>query len=123
MIIILLCAVASQNIIPVHIAFIPILIPPLLVVFNKLNMDRRAIACILTFGLATSYMVLPYGFGGIYLYSILHKNLTENGLDIVNTAVPEAMIIPAIGMFVGLIFAVFFSYRRKRYSNSFAWWP
>ncbi|URQ84783.1 Na+/H+ antiporter family protein [Pseudoalteromonas sp. SCSIO 43088] len=112
--IILLCAISSQNLIPVHIAFIPILIPPLLVVFNKLRLDRRAIACILTFGLATSYMVLPYGFGGIYLYSILHKNLTENGLEIVNTQVPMAMIIPAIGMSFGLLVAVFISYRKRR---------
>jgi len=112
--IILLCAISSQNLIPVHIAFIPILIPPLLVVFNKLRLDRRAIACILTFGLATSYMVLPYGFGGIYLYSILHKNLTENGLEIVNTQVPMAMIIPAIGMLFGLFVAVFISYRKRR---------
>jgi len=112
--IILLCAISSQNLIPVHIAFIPILIPPLLVVFNKLRLDRRAIACILTFGLATSYMVLPYGFGGIYLYSILHKNLTENGLEILNTQVPMAMIIPAIGMLFGLLVAVFISYRKRR---------
>ena len=112
--IILLCAISSQNLIPVHIAFIPILIPPLLVVFNKLRLDRRAISCILTFGLATSYMVLPYGFGGIYLYSILHKNLTENGLEIVNTQVPMAMIIPAIGMLFGLLVAVFISYRKRR---------
>ena len=112
--IILLCAISSQNLIPVHIAFIPILIPPLLVVFNKLRLDRRDIACILTFGLATSYMVLPYGFGGIYLYSILHKNLTENGLEIVNTQVPMAMIIPAIGMLFGLLVAVFISYRKRR---------
>ncbi|WP_462180047.1 Na+/H+ antiporter family protein [Pseudoalteromonas gelatinilytica] len=112
--IILLCAISSQNLIPVHIAFIPILIPPLLVVFNKLRLDRRAIACILTFGLATSYMVLPYGFGGIYLYSILHKNLTENGLVIVNTQVPMAMIIPALGMVFGLLVAVFISYRKRR---------
>ncbi|MGS0535704.1 Na+/H+ antiporter family protein [Pseudoalteromonas sp. SaAl2] len=112
--IILVCAISSQNLIPVHIAFIPILIPPLLVVFNKLRLDRRAIACILTFGLATSYMVLPYGFGGIYLYSILHKNLVENGLEIINTQVPMAMIIPAIGMFIGLLIAVFISYRKRR---------
>ena len=112
--IILLCAISSQNLIPVHIAFIPILIPPLLVVFNKLRLDRRAIACILTFGLATSYMVLPYGFGGIYLYSILHKNLTENGLEIVNTQVPMAMFIPALGMVFGLLVAVFISYRKRR---------
>ncbi|WP_405600503.1 MULTISPECIES: Na+/H+ antiporter family protein [unclassified Pseudoalteromonas] len=114
LLIILACAVSSQNLVPVHIAFIPILIPPLLVVFNKLRLDRRAIACILTFGLATSYMVLPYGFGGIYLYSILHKNLVDNGLSIVNTQVPMAMIIPAIGMFIGLLIAVFFTYRKRR---------
>ncbi len=114
LLIILGFAISSQNLVPVHIAFIPILIPPLLVVFNQLRLDRRAIACILTFGLATSYMVLPYGFGGIYLYSILHKNLVDNGLDIVNTQVPMAMIIPACGMLVGLIIAVFISYAKRR---------
>ena len=112
--IILVCAISSQNLVPVHIAFIPILIPPLLIVFNKLKLDRRAIACILTFGLATSYMVLPYGFGGIYLYSILHKNLVDNGLEIINTQVPLAMIIPACGMLAGLLVAVFISYRKRR---------
>jgi len=114
LLIILAFAISSQNLVPVHIAFIPILIPPLLVVFNQLRLDRRAIACILTFGLATSYMVLPYGFGGIYLYSILHKNLIDNGLEIVNTQVPMAMIIPACGMLVGLIVAVFMSYKKRR---------
>ncbi len=64
---------SSQNIIPVHIAFIPILIPPLLGVFNKLKIDRRMLACILTFGLITPYMVLPIGFGGIFLNNILLK--------------------------------------------------
>lgn len=114
MTIILACSVASQNLVPVHIAFIPILIPPLLVIFTKLKIDRRAIACILTFGLATSYMVLPYGFGGIYLFSILHKNLVDNGLIVSQEQVPYAMIIPAIGMVIGLIVAVFFSYRKSR---------
>ncbi|TMN32878.1 Na+/H+ antiporter family protein [Pseudoalteromonas sp. S2755] len=114
MVIILACSIASQNLVPVHIAFIPILIPPLLVVLNKLTIDRRAIACILTFGLATSYMVLPYGFGGIYLYSILHKNLVDNGLELVKFDVPYAMIIPALGMLIGLLVAVFITYRKKR---------
>ncbi|MFC3031361.1 Na+/H+ antiporter family protein [Pseudoalteromonas fenneropenaei] len=114
MTIILGCAIASQNLVPVHIAFIPILIPPLLSIFSKLAIDRRAIACILTFGLATSYMVLPYGFGGIYLFSILHKNLTENGLEVAQNLVPYAMVIPALGMLVGLVIAVFISYRKPR---------
>ncbi len=62
-----LAAVFSQNLIPVHIAFIPVLIPPLLSVFNHLNLDRRAVVCLLTFGLVATYMFVPVGFGAIFL--------------------------------------------------------
>ncbi|WP_278403642.1 Na+/H+ antiporter family protein [Pseudoalteromonas ruthenica] len=116
--VILFCSLASQNLIPVHIAFIPILIPPLLGITNGLKLDRRALACTLTFGLATAYMVLPYGFGGIYLYNILHLNLVENGLSIDKTSVPLAMVIPALGMVFGLCVALFISYRKSRSYNN-----
>lgn len=110
-----LVTMSSQNIIPVHIAFIPILIPPLLGVFAKLNLDRRMVACVLTFGLVTPYMVLPIGFGGIFLNNILLKNLHENGLDnVVASQVPVAMLLPAAGMIFGLLTAIFFSYRKPR---------
>lgn len=110
-----LVTMSSQNVIPVHIAFIPILIPPLLGVFAKLNLDRRMIACVLTFGLVTPYMVLPIGFGGIFLNNILLKNLHENGLEsVVASQVPVAMLLPAAGMIVGLLTAIFFSYRKPR---------
>ncbi|MGC9552924.1 Na+/H+ antiporter family protein, partial [Vibrio metoecus] len=111
----LLMAMASQNVIPVHIAFIPILIPPLLAVFAKLKLDRRLVACVLTFGLITPYMVLPVGFGGIFLNNILLKNLHDNGLEAITASqVPTAMILPAIGMIFGLLIAIFFSYRKPR---------
>lgn len=90
-----LVTMSSQNVIPVHIAFIPILIPPLLGVFAKLKLDRRLIACVLTFGLITPYMVLPVGFGGIFLNNILLKNLHDNGLEnVVASQVPTAMLLP-----------------------------
>lgn len=111
-----LVTMSSQNVIPVHIAFIPILIPPLLGVFAKLNLDRRMIACILTFGLVTPYMVLPIGFGGIFLNNILLKNLHDNGLDnIVASQVPVAMLLPAAGMIFGLLTAIFFTYKKPRH--------
>ncbi|RTZ14083.1 Na+/H+ antiporter family protein [Vibrio aquaticus] len=110
-----LVTMSSQNVIPVHIAFIPILIPPLLGVFAKLNLDRRMIACVLTFGLVTPYMVLPIGFGGIFLNNILLKNLHDNGLqDVVASQVPVAMLLPAAGMIFGLLTAIFFTYRKPR---------
>lgn len=53
--------------IPVYIAFIPILIPPLLGLFDQLKLDRRAVATALTFGLKASYIMIPAGFGLIFL--------------------------------------------------------
>lgn len=52
----------SQNLVPVHIAFIPIMIPPLLSLFNELKIDRRAAACSLAFGLKAPYIAIPFGF-------------------------------------------------------------
>lgn len=114
---ILLVSVSSQNLIPVHIAFIPILIPPLLHVFAEYKIDRRVIACVLTFGLTATYMLLPVGFGGIFLNNILHKNLVDNGLNIAVEQLPFVMAIPVFGMFLGLLTAIFFTYRKPREYN------
>ena len=114
LLILTLIAISSQNLIPVHIAFIPVLIPPLLPVFEKIRLDRRAVACILTFGLITPYMFLPVGFGKIYLNTILIGNLNSNGLSVDPSLAPGAMLIPALGMVAGLLIAVFFSYRKPR---------
>ncbi|MCH1918903.1 Na+/H+ antiporter family protein [Shewanella sp. A3A] len=107
-------SISSQNILPIHIAFIPILIPPLLQLMTRLQLDRRLVACSLTFGLVTTYMVLPVGFGGIFLNDILLTNLNENGLSLTSADVPSAMLIPAMGMVLGLLVAIFISYRKPR---------
>ncbi len=113
-----LAAVCSQNLIPVHIAFIPVLIPPLLGVFNYLNLDRRVITCILTFGLVGTYMLIPVGFGAVFLNDILAHNINiygaAYGFHIEKSQIPQAMLIPVLGMFVGLLVAIFFSYRKPR---------
>ncbi|MCE0731575.1 Na+/H+ antiporter family protein [Halomonas sp. G15] len=115
---VLLVAISSQNLIPVHIAFIPILIPPLLKVMNQLRLDRRAVACALTFGLTAPYMLLPVGFGAIFLNDILLANINQAGealgLEITRGMVPLAMGVPVGGMALGLLVAVFLSYRKPR---------
>ncbi|WP_299179226.1 Na+/H+ antiporter NhaC family protein [uncultured Neptuniibacter sp.] len=117
LLVILLVAISSQNIMPIHIAFIPLLIPPLLLAMSKMQIDRRLIACVLTFGLVTPYMFLPVGFGGIFLNEILLKNISHAGLDTQEISVIEAMSLPAAGMLCGLLIAVFISYRGKRRYN------
>ena len=114
LLLLMLISMSSQNLIPIHIAFIPILIPSLLPVFAKFRLDRRMIACILTFGLITPYMCFPFGFGRIYLNDILIANIVSNGVKVTPSMAPGAMFIPALGMAAGLLIAVFISYRKPR---------
>ena len=108
----LMMAIFSQNLIPIHIAFIPLLVPPILKVLNMLQIDRRLIACILAFGLITPYMFLPYGFGAIY-QQIVATQMELSGLTVALEDIPRAMAVPALGMVVGLVMA-FVLYRKPR---------
>jgi putative amino acid transporter len=110
---ILLMACFSQNLIPIHIAFIPILIPPLLKVMVELEIDRRLIASVLTFGLTAPYILLPYGFGFMF-HEIIAQNMESSGLAVSMADIPKAMLLPAAGLVAGLLTAVFFSYRKPR---------
>lgn len=114
--VLLAMAIMSQNLIPVHIAFIPLIVPPLLKIMNMLEIDRRLIACTLAFGLITPYMFLPYGFGAIY-QGIIVEQMNIAGMTISLHDVPKAMAIVALGMLVGLIVA-WITYRKPRkYEN------
>ena len=106
-------AMMSQNLIPVHIAFIPILIPPLLHIMNVLKIDRRAVACCLTFGLKMPYIVIPAGFGLIF-QGLIADNIVQNGMEIIKSEVWKYTTILGFGMFLALLISVFISYRKPR---------
>lgn len=110
-------AVFSQNLIPVHIAFIPILIPPLLGLMNKLQIDRRAVACALAFGLKTPYIVIPAGFGLIF-QGLIADNLTRYGMPVSTDEIWKSVWILGLAMLTGLLISVFITYRKPRvYEN------
>ncbi|WRC36681.1 Na+/H+ antiporter family protein [Helicobacter pylori] len=104
----------SQNLVPVHIAFIPILIPPLLHLMNRLELDRRAVACALTFGLQAPYLVLPVGFGLIFQTTILEQ-LKANGVSTTLAQITGVMWIAGLAMVVGLFVAVLTLYKKPRH--------
>ncbi|WRD64942.1 Na+/H+ antiporter family protein [Helicobacter pylori] len=104
----------SQNLVPVHIAFIPILIPPLLHLMNRLELDRRAVACALTFGLQAPYLVLPVGFGLIFQTTILEQ-LKANGISATLAQITGVMWIAGLAMVVGLFVAVLTLYKKPRH--------
>lgn len=102
----------SQNLIPVHIAFIPILIPPLLALMNKLRIDRRAVACALTFGLKAPYVSISVGFGLLF-HTILKKELGNNGINVEIGDISSVMWLGGVAMLIGLVLALFY-YRKPR---------
>ncbi|MCD8377570.1 MAG: hypothetical protein LUB59_02140 [Candidatus Gastranaerophilales bacterium] len=111
--ILILISIASQNIIPIHIAFIPVLIPPLLHTMNVMNVDRRAISSILAFGLKMPYIVIPAGFGLIF-HNLIAENMVQNGIFIAKNDIWKYTWIPGFGMVAGLLIALFISYRKPR---------
>lgn len=113
LLILTIIAICSQNLIPVHIAFIPIVIPPLIAVMNKLKIDRRAVACALSFGLKTPYIVIPAGFGAVF-QGLIYDNLCQNGLTVEKSDIWQSVWIIGVAMLFGLFIAVFISYRKPR---------
>lgn len=103
----------SQNAVPIHIAFIPILIPPMLHLFDKMNIDRRGVATALTFGLKAPYILIPAGFGLLFK-GIIIDEMAASGMNVTLADVNTAMLIPGAGMIVGLFIAIFITYRKPR---------
>lgn len=112
----LVISMISQNLIPVHIAFIPILIPPLISLFNELQLDRRLLAVVITFGLTFTYAVLPFGYGQIFQNTIV-TSFANAGVTIEFSDVAPNMIIPALGFVAGLILAFFYFKKPREYLN------
>ena len=113
LLILTLLACASQNLIPVHIAFIPVIIPPLIYVMNKLKLDRRSAACALAFGLKAPYIAIPAGFGLIF-QGLIADNIIQNGMTIAKNEIWKSTWFLGLAMVVGLLIAVFISYRKPR---------
>lgn len=106
----------SQNLVPVHIAFIPILIPPLLLVMNRMKVDRRSVACALTFGLKAPYVCLPVGFGLLFM-TIIKDQMVANGVDVSISDITSVMWIGGLSMLVGLIIAVIWYSKDRNYED------
>lgn len=102
----------SGTIVPIHIAYIPILFPSLLKTMNKMKMDRRQAACATEFGLVAMYPSIPIGYGLIFM-GIIADNMTQNGTPMETMAVWHYTWILLIGMLVGLFAACWF-YRKPR---------
>ena len=115
-------SIMSQNLIPVHIAFIPIVIPPLLSLFNDLRIDRRLIGLVIGFGLCWPYVLLPYGFGQIF-HQIIQSGFSKAHHPIEFNMIWKAMLIPSMGYIAGLVLGMIYyrkprDYKRESYTDN-----
>lgn len=116
--ILLVIACLSQNLVPIHIAYIPILVPPLLALMNKMKLDRRGVACTIAFGHKAPYIAIPFGFGAIFM-GIIRDNINANvgddwGWKVTMGDITAVNWILAVAMLIGLAIAVFITYRKPR---------
>lgn len=98
---IVLVSMASGTIVPVHIAFIPILIPPLLSTMNRMKMDRRMAAISFGFGLKAPYITLPIAYGAIF-HGVIRDAMAAAGLDVPLSLIWKTNWMAGLTMLVGL---------------------
>lgn len=116
-IIIILVSVASGTIIPIHIAFIPILIPPLLMLMNKMKMDRRMLAICFGFGLKAPYIAIPIAYGAIF-QGIIRDSVNDAGLNVEFSLIWKTTWMAGLTMLVGLIIGLIYYSRNREYQMS-----
>lgn len=102
---VLLVSMASGTVIPVHIAFIPILIPPLLSAMNKMKMDRRMLAVTFGFGLKAPYLTIPIAYGAIF-HGLVRDSMAAAGLDVDLSMIWKTNWIGGLAMFIGFVLAL-----------------
>jgi len=80
---------------------------------DELKLDRRAMACSLTFGLKAPYIVIPAGFGLLF-QGIIAREMTNNGMEVAQGDVWKSTWILGLFMLIGLFLAIFVSYNKDR---------
>lgn len=109
---VLLVSMASGTVIPVHIAFIPILIPPLLSAMNKMKMDRRMLAVTFGLGLKVTYLTIPIAYGAIF-HGLIKDSMAVAGVEVALSDIWKVNWIGGVAMVIGFILALL-RYRKPR---------
>lgn len=113
---VILVSLASGTIVPVHIAFIPILIPPLLGAMNKMKMDRRMLSISFGFGLKVAYITIPFAYGAIF-HGLIQDSMKSAGLEINLDMIVSTNWIAGIAMFVGLVLGLIYFSKPREYED------
>lgn len=115
-IIIILVSMASGTIVPIHIAFIPILIPPLIPLMNKMKMDRRMLTICFGFGLKAPYITIPIAYGAIF-HGVIKDSVNAAGLDIDMSLIWKTNWMAGVAMLIGLVIGLMIFSKNRDYED------
>lgn len=118
---ILLCIMGaiSESFILIYVAFVPIIIPPLLNFFNEHYVDRRMLVTAILSGLQIGYVCIPAGFGRMF-QEIVQGELSSNGLEVSFHQVWRANLIIAVSLILSVFIAVIVYRKPRNYKKSAA---
>lgn len=114
-IVVIIFSVLAETFIPIHIAFIPILIPPLLGLMNKMKIDRRMLSIAFGFGLKAPYITIPIAYGAIF-HGLIISSFAKAGLSVDERMIISTNWIIALIMGIGVIVGIIFFSRDREYS-------
>ena len=105
-------AIITETFVLVYVAFVPIMIPPLLKVFNKYKVDRRMLVTVIVSGFQIGYVCVPAGYGLIF-QGIVQNDLATNGLEVSQNQIIQSNLVLALAMIISAAIAIFV-YRKPR---------
>nr|WP_071026524.1 Na+/H+ antiporter NhaC family protein [Peptoniphilus raoultii] len=114
--IMIIISILAESVIPIHIAFIPIIIPPLLAMMNKMKIDRRMLSVSFGFGLKAPYIAIPLGYGKLF-HDILETSFGNSGLEISASTITGTTWIIALIIAAGVTLGLIFFSRNREYAD------
>ena len=107
-----LIAIITEIIILIYVAFVPMIAPFMIKIFNKHKIDRRLLVCVIMAGLQVGYVCIPLGFG-LVMHGIMQTNMALHGLDVPIMSIWPNTVPIAISMVLSC-FIAYFVYRKPR---------
>ena len=108
-------AALCETVITFGATFCFIIIPPLLTVFNRYNVDRRKVATAIMCGLQIGYVCIPIGYGAVF-QEIVAGTMADSGVEITYMEVAATTWPIFLAMAVGAVLVAVIFRKPREYT-------
>lgn len=112
----LIIGILSETVILVGTSFVPIMVPPLLNLFNQNKIDRRKLVVAIVLGIQIGYVCVPTGFG-LMFQQIVQTSLRSAGLEVSILEITKGNIVALVAMLAALALNMFIYRKPRKYEE------